>query len=134
MRRTRWLRGKHRVFRGQNKFSYSKGIDHEQEHEHDYETELLPQHREHTDAAIAVAPFVVVPADDLHESSAVSHRQFAVEDARVRVTDDIDRDQGFVGVFEYTFVTLARGGFLERVVDRFHGRVLLNDRGEIGHR
>src|SRR5438045_6102264 len=100
MRRTRWLRGKHRVFRDQNKFSYSKGIDHEQEHEHDYERELLSQHCQHIDAAIAVAPLVVIPADHFHETKAEREREFAVEDARMRVADDVLRDERLIAEFQ----------------------------------
>ena len=49
-------------------------------------SKLLPEQLEHLHAAVAVTPFVVVPADDLHEFTAVRHRQFAVEDAGVRIT------------------------------------------------
>ena len=44
---------------------------------------------QHLHAAIAVAPLVVVPADDFHELPAVNHRQLAVEDAGVRVAHDV---------------------------------------------
>src|SRR6476646_10602990 len=71
---------------------------------------LFPEQLQHLDATIAVTPLVVVPTDDFHEFSAVRHRQFAVENAGVRVADDIDRDQRLVAIFENAFVTLAFGG------------------------
>ena len=51
------------------------------------------------DQATRVAPLVVVPAEDLGRP-AVRHRQLAVEDARVRVADDVRRDERILGVLE----------------------------------
>src|SRR4051794_39044171 len=79
--------------------------------------QLFRQHRQHIDATIAVTPLIVVPSDDLHELAAVGHRQVAVENAGVRVADDVDRNQRLVGIFENAFVALARGGLFERGVD-----------------
>jgi hypothetical protein len=78
---------------------------------------LLSEHLHQFYATVAVAPFVVVPADDLHEFAAVGHGQFAVENAGVRVPHDVDRDERLVAVFENVLVTLARGRFFERVID-----------------
>src|SRR5205807_9096393 len=98
---------------------YSKGIDHEQEHEHDYERELLSQHCQHIDAAIAVAPLVVIPADHFHETIAEREREFAVEDERMRVADDVMRDERIFAEFQYAVVIFRVRGRLERGVDRF---------------
>ena len=44
------------------------------------------------------------------------------------------RNERLVAVFEHAFVTLIARRFLKRGIDRFDGRFLLQDRGEIGHR
>src|SRR6516165_4972128 len=46
---------------------------------------LFGQHFHQLHAAIAVAPFVIVPADHFDETVAHRQRQFAVEDTGVRV-------------------------------------------------
>jgi len=91
-------------------FHASITVDHEQEHEHDYEA-LFPEHLEHFDATIAVAPLVVVPTDHFHETVAEHDREFAVEDARMRIADDVVGHERFVTVFEHAFVALVRRGF-----------------------
>src|SRR6478609_4689826 len=50
---------------------------------------LFSQHFHQLDAAIAVAPLVVIPADHLHETIAHRQRQFAIEDAGMRIADDV---------------------------------------------
>ena len=51
-------------------------------------------------APVAVTPFVVVPADDLHELVAERQRQRAIEDARMRVAHDVLEDERLVAVFQ----------------------------------
>ena len=62
--------------------------DYEQEHEHDYEA-LFPEHFHQFYAPIAVAPFVIVPANHFHEPVAKHKRQLAVENAGVWIAHDI---------------------------------------------
>src|SRR5437868_11855295 len=94
---------------------------------------LFPQHLQQFHAAIAVAPLVVVPADDFHETVAEHDRQFAVENARVRVAYNVPRDERLIAVFEHPFVALVARGIFECGIDRINRRVLCKNSGEIGH-
>src|SRR5438105_13454385 len=95
---------------------------------------LLSKHLEHFDAAIAVAPLVVVPADHFHETIAEHDRQFAIEDARVWIADDILRDEWLVAVFEHAFVTFVGRSLFERGVHGVDGGVFFQDHAKISHR
>src|SRR5437870_2607220 len=86
------------------------------EHEHDYEP-LFPQQLQHFYATIAVAPLVVVPADYFHKTVAERESQFAVENAGMRIADDVVRNQRLLRIFEHAFVTFVAGGFFEGRVD-----------------
>ena len=61
------------------------------------------------DAAVAVAPLVVVPAHQLEEAAVQLDAAAGVEDARVRVVDEVGRDDLVVGVGQDALqVRLAR--------------------------
>src|SRR6185503_12052950 len=51
--------------------------------------ELGGHEREEVGAAAAVAPFVVVPGDDLHHRPAEDHRALRVDDGRARVAPEV---------------------------------------------
>src|SRR5512146_3301736 len=50
------------------------------------------------DAAARVAPLVVVPARDLDQRAIDHVRALGVEDARMRIADEVDRDELLLGV------------------------------------
>src|SRR5690348_1771936 len=47
-------------------------------------------------AAIAVAPLIIIPADHLYEAVANHQREFAVEDAGVRITHNVLRNERLI--------------------------------------
>ncbi len=68
----------------------------------------------HVDQAVRVAPLVVVPAEHLDEV-AVAHGEPAVEDAAVRVADDVGGHERLLGVLEHPLQRpLSRGGLDRR--------------------
>src|SRR6266436_8032002 len=77
---------------------------------------LFPQHLQQFHAAIAVAPLVVVPTNDFYEAITEHDRQFAVENARMRVADDVVRNERFVAVLQHAFVAFICRGIFECVV------------------
>src|SRR5262249_8523256 len=60
--------------------------------------------------AARVAPLIVVPGDRLDQVAADDQRLVGREDARVRVADDVARDQRIRGVFEDTLERPIGGG------------------------
>src|SRR5919204_3146273 len=69
--------------------------------------------------AAAVAPLVVVPAEDLDHlalAAGLDHGALGVEDAAVGVADDVAGDDGVLGVLEDA-LERAGGELLEDVVD-----------------
>ena len=83
-------------------------------------------------AAARVAPLVVVPREHLHAIRADDARVAGINDRRMRIAPEIDRDQFLFGVIEDA-LHRAFGGALQRSVYGFHGRGLLGDHGEIHH-
>src|SRR5882724_4700972 len=59
---------------------------------------LFSQHLQQFDAAIAVAPFIVIPTDDLHKAVAKHKRQPAVKNAGMRISHDILGNERLVTV------------------------------------
>src|ERR1700745_2133918 len=94
----------------------------------------VSQHFHQLYAAIAVAPLIIVPADHFYETIAHHQRQLAVEDAGVRIANNVLRNERLITEFEHAFVTFIRRRFLKRRVDRVHGRIFFQHGGEIGHR
>ena len=74
------------------------------------------------DAAVRVSPLVVVPGEDLDHVALEHHRLARVEDRRVRVADDVGRDDRVLGVGEDP-LERALGGGLDRAVDLLDARV-----------
>ena len=70
------------------------------------------------DEAVGVTPFVVIPADDLHQVSS-DFCEPGVEDARRGVGHDVGRNDGILGVGEEA-LELTVGGSGERGVDRIN--------------
>ena len=79
---------------------------------------LLHQQPQQIDAAVRVAPLVVVPRQHLHEVAVHHLGVRRVDDRRVRVALEVDRHELFVGVGEDA-LERAVGRFLERGVDLF---------------
>jgi uncharacterized protein (DUF1697 family) len=72
-------------------------------------TILLDHELEQVDAAVAVAPFVVVPAHQLEEALVETYTAAGIEDARVRVVDKVARDDFIARMGENAFqVAFAR--------------------------
>src|SRR5439155_18083852 len=89
---------------------------------------------QHSDTTIAVAPLVVVPTDDFYESPSVCHGQLAVENARMRIAENIAGNERFVAVFKNAVVALITSGVFKGEIDRFNRRVFLENGGEVGDR
>src|SRR5262249_47626432 len=64
----------------------------------------------------AEAPFVVVPREYFHHPITQSFRQRSIDDGRMRVVQEIRRDQFFVGVLENAFQRSV-GSSLQCAVD-----------------
>ncbi len=79
---------------------------------------------EKIDAAVAVAPLVIVPADQLEKSLIEADAGGGVEDAGVLAVNEIGRDHFVRGVFEDAF-QVGFGGF-------FHGLANFGVRGVFG--
>jgi len=79
------------------------------------------------DGAIRVTPLVVIPTDDLH-GLALRHRAQRVENARMRIADDVAADDRLVAVGQDALQG-ALGGGLDRGVDLVLGHFLL----QVGH-
>src|SRR5687768_6589511 len=69
------------------------------------------------DHAVREAPLVVVPAEDLREVLALNLRDGGVEDRRVRIADEVARDERLVAVKEDALEGAVRRA-LHRRVDR----------------
>src|SRR6266480_4457853 len=96
--------------------------DHEQEYEHDYER-LLRNQFQHIHATVAVAPFVIVPTDDFHETVAKHKRQLAVKNAGVRIANYVLRHERLIAVFDHALVAFCRCSFLEGGIDTVNRRI-----------
>ena len=77
------------------------------------------------DDAVAVAPFVVIPGNDLEEVVADFHRGQAVDDGRAWVGVVVDGNEWLVAVAEDA-LHWAFGGFLEQAVDLFDGEIFFD--------
>src|SRR5436190_6584249 len=53
------------------------------------------------DDSAGVAPFIVIPRQQLHQVPFDDARVWRVENRRVRVSSKVDRDQRFFGILEY---------------------------------
>src|SRR3954452_11829306 len=82
-------------------------------------SETLADVRGEGHEAVGVAPLVVVPGDDLDQVAA-HLGELRVEDALVRVGDDVARDDLVLDVLEDTLERALRGG-LDRSVDLLDG-------------
>src|SRR5437588_6545712 len=82
------------------------------------------------DEPARVAPFVVVPAEDLDEPP-VHHRQLAVERAGVRRADDVGGDERFVRELEEPLERTARGGCPKRFVHLVLRRLAAEDHNQV---
>ena len=65
---------------------------------------LFGQHLHQLHAPIAVAPFIIIPADHFDETIAHRQREFAIEDAGVWITDDVLGNERLIAEFEHAFV------------------------------
>src|SRR4029453_2682379 len=74
------------------------------------------------DAAFAIAPLVVIPANQLEEAAAHLYARAGVEDARAAVMDEISRNDFIFGItkdtFEVSLACLFHGG-ADFLVGRF---------------
>src|SRR5215831_532744 len=95
---------------------------------------LVSQHFHQLHAPVAVAPLIIIPAHHFYEAIAAHQGQLAVEDAGVRIANDVLRNEGLIAEFEHAFVTFIRRRFLECRIDRVCGRIFFQHGGEIGHR
>src|SRR5438034_2187181 len=95
---------------------------------------LFSHHFHQLHATIAVAPFVIVPANYLYESIADHQRQLAVEDAGVRIAHDVLGNERLIAELEHAFVAFVRCRLLERGIDRVNCRILFQDSGQIRDR
>src|SRR5437660_4093535 len=95
---------------------------------------LLADHvLEQIDAALRIAPFVVVPADELEEAVVQLDAAARVEDARMRIMNEVRGDHFFIGVRENPLqVVLA--GTLHRRTDVLVACLLHRAHGQIDHR
>src|ERR1700721_327810 len=82
--------------------------------------------------SVGVAPFVVVPADDLARVLADNLCELAVDDAAERVALEVGGDELFVGEAEDS-LEFALGGLLEGFVDGLVGDGLLGVEGEVDY-
>ena len=72
------------------------------------------------DTALAIAPFVVIPANQLEEAAAHLYARAGVEDTRSAVMDEVTRNDFILGVAKDILeVSLAR--LLHRGADLFVG-------------
>src|SRR4029078_1843473 len=67
-------------------------------------TGLIRQQFHQLHAAIAVAPFVIIPADHLYEAVAHRQRQLAIEDAGMRIANNVFGNERFIAELEHAFV------------------------------
>lgn len=65
---------------------------------------LLSQHFHQLHAAIAVAPLIIIPADHFYEAIADRKRQLAIEDAGVRIANDVLGNERLIAELEHAFV------------------------------
>src|SRR4029077_8221832 len=74
---------------------------------------LSAKHFHHLNAAIAISPLIVIPANDFNEIIAERERQLAVKDARVRIPNDVCQNQRLVRKFQHAFVAWILRSFSE---------------------
>src|SRR5919106_48626 len=94
--------------------------------------ELGRDQRGEVDKAARVTPLVVVPAEDF-DQVAVGHRGQPVQDARVRVPDDVTRNYRVLGVFEDALHPRGLGRLTVSIVDVFGGHLGAKRRHEVGN-
>src|SRR5688572_17284497 len=80
----------------------------------------------------AVAPFVVVPGDDLDHVAAQHHRRFGVDDRGARVAAEVGRHQRLVGDAEDA-LERAGGRGPEGIVQLVHAGLAPDRGGEVDH-
>ena len=71
--------------------------------------------------AVGIAPFVVVPADNVDQISVNNRGGIKVNNRRMRISNEIAADEFFVGRIKNSLKIWFFGGFAERVVDFFLG-------------
>src|SRR5260370_21096569 len=64
----------------------------------------VSQHFHHFDAAIAVAPLIIIPADHFYEAVADHERQLAVQNAGMPVTYDVLGNERLIAELEHAFL------------------------------
>ena len=73
------------------------------------------------DNLVAVAPFVVIPRDQLDEGGGQLDAGSGVEDGGAGVGDEVGGNDGVFGVADDALPALGLGGFLHRLLDLVHG-------------
>src|SRR4051812_29336031 len=86
------------------------------------------------DETVGVAPLVVIPGYDLEQVVADDVGEGQVDDARVRVADEVAGDEWLVGDVEDALEARFLGGGGEGGVDLLDGDVALGDEGKVGQR
>jgi len=71
------------------------------------------------DQAVGVAPFVVIPSNDLEQVAADDGRQLVVDDGGVAVADIITADQLLLSHIEDALVKRLFGCFFENLINFF---------------
>src|ERR1044071_8474299 len=64
----------------------------------------VSQHFHQLHATIAVAPLIVIPADHFYETIADHERQLAVEDAGMRIANDVLGNERLIAALEHALV------------------------------
>src|SRR6476469_6118399 len=65
------------------------------------------QHFHHLHASIAVAPLIIIPADHFYEAVADGQGQLAIEDAGVRIANDVLRNERLIAELQHAFVAFV---------------------------
>ena len=81
--------------------------------------------------SVREAPLVVVPTEHLDLTSTYFGER-CVEDGRMRITNDVVRNQRRFGILEVSSQRPALGGLTEGLVDLFLCDFLLQRDGEVG--
>jgi hypothetical protein len=84
------------------------------------------------DNPLGVSPLVIVPRNQLDEILVQLDSSFSVKDRRRLVSNEIGRDDVFLGVFENT-LEVGMGGLLDGILDLFVSRALLDADDEIDY-
>ena len=84
------------------------------------------------DDSLGVTPFIIVPRQRLRTMRTDGHGQFGIEDGRMRIADDVGRNDGVCAVFQNPLhLSLCR--FLDDLVDIFTRDRLFKGRHKIDH-